>query len=81
MPHHPLLIQRKLDELCDIEGYEDAIDLAKDSDFGPAIINNAICMENNCDYTAPMEPDQDAGWCPICEKLSVSSVHVLLGVI
>ena len=39
----------------------------------------AICTK--CGYTTEMEPDQDKGWCDECEKNTVKSAMVLMGVI
>lgn len=40
-----------------------------------------ICSSEGCTYTTEYEPDQDRGWCDECEKPTVVSVLVLLGVI
>src|ERR1700687_2240678 len=58
----------KLAKLIEIEGFEDetALFAAAISDtVCPAICCNADNPE--CDYTAEMEPDQDQGWCEVCE--------------
>lgn len=69
-----------LTALCEIEGYEDWIDLANDSEAGIGM-PNAICMNDGCEYTAEMEPDQSAGWCDECNTTTMKSVMVLGGVI
>jgi hypothetical protein len=40
-----------------------------------------ICVTPSCDYTATVEPDQDRGWCPHCEKNTVKSALILAGMI
>jgi hypothetical protein len=40
-----------------------------------------ICMNEGCDYTTEVEPDQDRGWCEACETNTVSSICILKGVI
>jgi predicted Zn-ribbon and HTH transcriptional regulator len=34
-----------------------------------------------CGYTTEMEPDQDGGWCEVCEDTTVVSVLILGGLI
>ena len=68
----------KLAKLVEIEGFDDA-----DTLFGPAVSDSvcpAICCnpENpECDYTAEMEPDQDAGWCEVCRKGTLARLRPL----
>jgi hypothetical protein len=38
-------------------------------------------MNEGCEYTAEMEPDQDRGWCEVCETNSMASALVLAGII
>jgi hypothetical protein len=44
-------------------------------------VSPAICMTEGCDYTCEMEPDQDRGWCEECQKQSMKSALVIMGVI
>ena len=72
----------KLKRLCEIEDLEDenALFAAAMSDtVSPAI----CCNPDNpdCDYTAEMEPDQDRGWCEMCERGTLVSGLVLGGII
>jgi hypothetical protein len=72
----------KLAKLCDIEGFENPDDLfaaATSDSVCPAI----CCNPDNpaCDYTAEMEPDQDQGWCEMCERGTLVSGLVLGGLI
>lgn len=69
----------KIQEFCDIEGYAD--DLTAMMETMDSGLPNAICLRPDCDYTAYMEPDQDAGWCPECQENTVCSILVLGGVI
>lgn len=66
---------KKLRTLAEIEGYdavEDMLDAAVCDAVSPA-----ICVNDDCDYTVEMEPDQDRGWCDECGKNSVASALVL----
>ena len=69
--------QAKLDRLVEIEGYDSLDDLL------PAAVADsvcpAICLNDGCDYTAEMEPDQDRGWCEACDTNTVASALVLAG--
>jgi hypothetical protein len=40
-----------------------------------------ICMNEGCDFTCEMEPDQTRGWCDECRTNSMKSVPVLAGII
>ena len=69
----------KLDKLIEIEGFPNLEALLEacvaDS------VSPAICMNEGCDYTAEMEPDQDRGWCEECGTGSMKSALVLAGFI
>jgi len=69
----------KLDQLVESEGYDSLDDLiaATVSDS----VSPAICMNEGCDYTAEMEPDQDRGWCEACGTNTVASALILAGMI
>lgn len=70
-------MDKKLSTLTKLEGYEDPLELiqayALDSKCP------AICMNEECDYTAFMEPDQEEGWCDECKTTTVVSALVLAG--
>ena len=72
----------KLKRLCEIEGFPDENAL-----FASAISDSvcpAICCNPDnpsCDNTAEMEPDQDRGWCEMCERGTLVSGLVLGGII
>jgi hypothetical protein len=70
----------KLGRLCEIEGSEDenALFAAAISD---SICPGICCNPDNlaCNYTAEMEPDQDRGWCEVCERGTLVSGLVLGG--
>jgi hypothetical protein len=73
------LSQTKLQKLVEIEGFKDDISL-----FEAAVSDSvcpAICMNDGCDYTAEMEPDQHQGWCEVCGTNSMKSALVLGGLI
>jgi hypothetical protein len=74
----PEIRRAKLKRLCEIEGFDSA-----DALFASAISDSvcpAICCnpdKPNCVYTAEMEPDQDRGWCEMCERGTLVSALVL----
>jgi hypothetical protein len=72
----------KLAKLIQLEGFDDenALFAAAMSDSMCAAI---CCNPNNpgCDYTAEMEPDQDQGWCEVCERRTLVSGLVLGGIL
>ena len=69
----------KLATLMEIEGYQTIEELAQ------AILSDsvspAICMNEDCDFTCEMEPDQDAGYCEECRTNSMHSALILAGLI
>ncbi len=71
--------REKLAKLIAIEGYESIEELAE------AILSDsvspAVCMNEGCDYSAEMEPDQDAGFCEECRTNSMQSALILAGLI
>lgn len=69
----------KLTKLAKFEGYEDPCDLL-DANAIDSVVP-AICMNEDCDLTEGMEPDQDRGWCDNCGTNSMKSCLVLAGVI
>ena len=69
----------KLQKLIETEGFE-----SEEALLAAAIVDSvcmAICMNDGCEYTAEMEPDQDRGWCEVCETNSMASALVLAGII
>jgi hypothetical protein len=73
------LRQPKLAKLLEIEGFESIEEMAE------AVLSDAvspaICMNDGCDYTCEMEPDQNRGWCDECHTNSMKSALVLAGLI
>ena len=69
----------KAETLAQDWGYDTPEELAADYIFEG--VNPAICMNEGCDYSTEMEPDQDRGWCECCGTNSLKSISVLLGVI
>jgi len=69
----------KLNQLIEIEGFEseEALLAAVITDS----VSPAICLNDGCDYTAEMEPDQDRGWCEACGTNTVVSALVLAEII
>ena len=73
------LSQQKLTKVIEIEGYDD--DVALIADAVSDSVCPAICMNDGCDYTTEMEPDQDRGWCENCGTNPMKSALVLAGII
>ena len=73
------LREAKLAKLIEIEGYESVEALMKavicDS------VSPAICMNEDCDFTSEMEPDQDAGYCDECHANTMVAAPILAGLI
>ena len=63
--------REKLGRLVTLEGFDSlaALLAAADTDS----VSPAICMNEGCDYTAEMEPDQDRGFCEVCGTNTVAS--------
>ena len=40
-----------------------------------------ICTNPDCSYTQEVEPDQNAGFCPECNTMTVTSALVLAGIL
>jgi len=66
----------KIDTLMEVEGYANEEDLMDDFSFGSAV--PGICMNQGCDYTTDVEPDQCAGWCEKCSTNTVRSCIELI---
>ena len=75
----PAQREAKLAKLMEIEGYDNFEELAQ------VILSNsvspAICMNEDCNFTCEMEPDQDAGYCEEFRTNSMHSAVILAGLI
>ena len=69
------LRKAKLAKLIEIEGYETA-DQLLEAVFSDSV-SPAICMNEDCNFTCEMEPDQDAGYCEECHTNSMHSALIL----
>jgi len=69
----------KLQKLLEIEGYA-SIETLMEAVLSDSV-SPAICMNEGCDFTAEMEPDQDAGFCDNCRANSMRAAPVLAGLI
>ena len=69
----------KLAKLVEIEGY-DRLDELIEAVFSDAV-SPAICMNEGCEFTCEMEPDQDAGYCEECHTNTMKAAPVLAGLI
>ncbi|MEP7010178.1 MAG: hypothetical protein ABJC13_07630 [Acidobacteriota bacterium] len=68
----------KLEELADANGM--SVDELLDSAAIDSVVPG-ICTNGGCDYITEYEPDQDAGWCEVCDTGTVTSALILAGVI
>ena len=68
----------KLSDLAELEGM-DEMEMLEEATFDS--VAKGICTNSGCDYTTEVEPDQDMGWCELCETLTVKSCLVLAGII
>jgi hypothetical protein len=68
-----------LEEPGEIEGYENVEDLIE-AVFSDTV-SPAICMNEDCNFTCEMEPDQDAGYCEECHTNTMKAAAVLAGII
>ena len=71
--------EAKLSKLVEIEGYE-SVEALLQAVLGDSV-SPAICMNEGCDYTCEMEPDQRRGWCDECRTNSMKAAPVLAGLI
>jgi len=69
----------KMQELTEQFGFADEMEMLEAATIDS--VAPAICMNPDCDYTTEMEPDQDRGWCELCEANTVKSCLVLAGII
>jgi hypothetical protein len=68
----------KLTKLLEIEGYESVEDLIEVV-FSDSV-SPAICMNEDCNFTCEMEPDQEAGYCEDCHTITMTAAPVLAGI-
>ena len=73
------LRKAKLAKLIEIEGFNSTEDLIA-AVFSDSV-SPAICMNEGCDFTCEMEPDQDRGWCEECHTNTMKSAPVLAAII
>jgi hypothetical protein len=69
----------KLMKVCEAEGFatvDDLLALVVADSVCPA-----ICMTERCDHIAPMESDQEEGYCEVCSDNTMVSVLVLADLI
>jgi hypothetical protein len=71
------LDKAKLAKLLEIEGYGSTEELME-AVFSDSV-SPAICMNEGCDFTCEMEPDQDAGYCEECHTNTIKAAPVLAG--
>ena len=68
-------------ELCKVEWDEDGADIdGMIEEYTLANVMPGICSDLDCIATTTrVEPDQDGGWCHVCEQDTVKSIAVLAG--
>jgi len=71
--------QQKLAKLQEVEGFDTLEAMLEQATFDS--VSPAICMNEGCDYTCEMEPDQRRGWCDECRTNSMKSALILAGLI
>ncbi len=69
----------KLTDLLEVEGYDDPMGMLED--FAHDSLVPGICMNADCNCTYNYETDSSDGWCDECQTNSVSSIHILMGII
>ena len=69
----------KLNTLANDWGYDNLTDMMLE--YVHDSLHPAICMSKDCNYSTEMEPDQDRGWCENCEKNTVVSAGMLMGIV
>ena len=67
--------QQKLEVLAEAEGFDSVYAMLEKATYDS--IASAICVNDRCDYTIDMEPDQREGWCETCETNTVQSCLIL----
>ena len=65
------LRKAKLAKLIEIEGF-DSIEELMEAVFSDAV-SPAVCMNEDCNFTCEMEPDQTEGWCDECHTNTMRS--------
>jgi hypothetical protein len=69
----------KLMQVCEAEGFASIDDLIA------LVVADSVCpairVKEGCDYIAPMESDQQEGYCENCGSNTMISVLVLVGLI
>lgn len=67
------------DALLDDVGFDDVHEMMEAYAFESMV--PGVCKDEDCLAVVDVEPDQDAGWCPVCHKQSIVSCLRLWGVI
>ena len=70
--------KEKLDTLAADWGYQSPLDMIESIGL---LASPAICMNDDCDYTTDIEPDNSRGWCECCNTNTVASALMLAGYI
>ena len=73
----PQVRAQKLAKLLQTEGFTDITELAEEALLGSRAGTPSIYMNEGCNYTCEMEPDQEEGWCDECGTNSMMSGLVL----
>jgi len=70
--------QEKLEALARTEGLS-VEEMLEQASFDS--VAKGICMNEGCDHTCEVEPDQDKGYCESCGTQTVKSCLILAGII
>lgn len=71
------LRRTKLSKLIESEGFENLEQMLQSTVFDS--VCPGICVNSECNCTVEVEPDQDRGWCEVCETQTVQSALILAG--
>ena len=69
-------IKTKLATLATTEGFANALSLLHE--YATDSVVPGICMSDDCDGTADVEPDQDEGFCDHCHCNTIMSATDLM---
>lgn len=73
------LRRTKLAKLIQNEGFANLEQMLQSTVFDS--VSPGICVNPECIHTVEVEPDQDRGWCEVCETQTVQSALILAGFI
>lgn len=69
----------KLAQLTDHFGYIDEMAMLEYAAIDSVV--PGICLNDGCDYSTDVDPNQERGWCETCETNTVMSCLILADII